>query len=213
MTNDVCMIFIMLITQNCDFLLIWNGKTNPGVTVRSRWENSSFDVPPASLPDVITHSLSCAKTSKPSRLKLWAQWQMVKHRSPVKWHGCHLVGGLHRDWCSSDLWYFSWSHVESVPRRAMWIYFLRVMWNTYVPLISDSSLWPYQLENALISKPLWLYPLKRTCLSWTFGVFFVLIADSVRRSLLNRLHENAHVFYFSRQKHTGSWRPTAVWVN
>ncbi len=104
----------MLITQNCDFLLIWNCKTNHGVTVRSRWENSSVAVPPASLPDVVTHCLPCAKTSKPSRLKLWTQWQMVKHRSPVKWHRCHLVGGLHRDWCSSDLWYFSWSHVESV---------------------------------------------------------------------------------------------------
>ncbi len=33
---------------------------------------------------------------------------------------------------------------------------------------------------------------------------FVLIADSVHRSLLNRLHENAHVFHLCRQKHAGS---------
>lgn len=150
MTNYVCVIFIILITQNGDFLLIWNRETNPGVTARSRWKSSSFAVPPASLPDVITHCLSCAKTSKSSRLKLWTQRQMVKHRSPVKWHACHLVGGSHRDWCRSDLWYFSWSHVESVPRRVMWMCFLCVLWNTHVPPISDSSLWPYQSENAAV---------------------------------------------------------------
>lgn len=90
---------------------------------------------------------------------------MVKHRSPVKLHGCHLVGGLHRDWCSSDLWYFSRSHVESVPRRVMWIYIFFVC-NVKYTRASYNGLLTVALSvrkrssTVLISKPLWLYLLK-----------------------------------------------------
>lgn len=179
MTNYVHMIFIMLITQNCDFVLTWNCKMNPGVTVRSRWKTVSWAYLQHHC-QTLSHTVCRALKLRTKSTELWTQRQMVKHRSPVKLHGCHLVGGLHRDWCSSDLWYFSWSHVESVPRRVMWIYFLGcVMWNTRVPLIAHWT--PYcglisqktQQYTSHFESTVIISIKKTTGLSWTCGRLFL----------------------------------------